>query len=51
MKHDHNHDNARSAGHQLMPARFAYTYLTTTVCITGTFLASWKHDPAFLRRW
>jgi hypothetical protein len=30
MKHNHNHDNARSAGLQLMPVRFEFTYPTAT---------------------
>jgi 1,4-alpha-glucan branching enzyme len=38
MKHNHNHDNARSAGPQLVPVRFEFTHPTaTTVCIAGTF--------------
>jgi 1,4-alpha-glucan branching enzyme len=38
MKHNHNHDNARSAGLQLQPVRFEFTHPTaTTVCIAGTF--------------
>jgi 1,4-alpha-glucan branching enzyme len=37
MKHNHNHDNARSAGRELVPVRFEFTHPTaTTVCIVGT---------------
>jgi 1,4-alpha-glucan branching enzyme len=36
MKHNHNHDNARSP--QLVPVRFEFNHPTaTTVCIAGTF--------------
>ena len=38
MKHNHNHDNARSTGPQLVPVRFEFTHPTaTTVCLAGTF--------------
>jgi 1,4-alpha-glucan branching enzyme len=38
MKHNHNHDNARNAGSQLVPVRFEFTHPTaTTVCVAGTF--------------
>jgi 1,4-alpha-glucan branching enzyme len=38
MKHNHNHDNGRSAGPQLVPVRFEFTHPTAkTVCIAGTF--------------
>ena len=38
MKHNHNHDNSRSAGPQLVPVRFEFTHPTaTTVCVAGTF--------------
>jgi 1,4-alpha-glucan branching enzyme len=38
MKHNHNHDNVRSTGPQLVPVRFEFTHPTaTTVCIAGTF--------------
>jgi 1,4-alpha-glucan branching enzyme len=38
MKHNHNHDNVRSAGTPLVPVRFEFTHPTaTTVCIAGTF--------------
>jgi 1,4-alpha-glucan branching enzyme len=38
MKHNHNHDNARSAGPELVPVRFEFTHPSaTTVCVAGTF--------------
>ena len=38
MKHNHNHDNVRSAGLQLKPVGFEFTHpTTTTVCVAGTF--------------
>jgi 1,4-alpha-glucan branching enzyme len=38
MKHNHNHDNARSAGLQSQPVRFEFTHPTaTTVSVAGTF--------------
>jgi len=38
MKHNHNHDNVRSAGPELVPVRFEFTHPTaTTVCVAGTF--------------
>ena len=38
MKHNHNHDNAPSAGLQLVPVRFEFTHPTAaTVCVAGTF--------------
>ena len=38
MKHNHNHDNACSAGLQLQPVRFEFIHPTaTTVAIAGTF--------------
>ena len=38
MKHNRNHDNARSAGLQLQPVRFEFTHPTaTTVSVAGTF--------------
>lgn len=38
MKHNKNHDNARSAGPELVPVRFEFTHPTaSTVCIAGTF--------------
>ena len=56
MKHNHNHDNARSAGPQLQPVRFEFTHPTaTTVCIAGTF-NQWQPEaktlhPAGGGRW
>jgi 1,4-alpha-glucan branching enzyme len=38
MKHNHQHDNAPSAGPQLVPVRFEFTSPTAkTVCLAGTF--------------
>jgi len=38
MKHNHNHDNAQSAGLQLVPVRFEFTHPTAkSVCLAGTF--------------
>jgi 1,4-alpha-glucan branching enzyme len=38
VKHNHNHDNARSAGLQLKPVRFEFTRpQANTVCVAGTF--------------
>jgi len=38
MKHNHNHDNARDTGHQLVPVRFEFTHPTArTVSVAGTF--------------
>src|SRR5512134_1525838 len=38
MKHNKNHDNARSAGPQLVSVRFEFTHPTaTTVSVAGTF--------------
>ena len=38
MKHNKNHDNAKSAGPQLEPVRFEFTHPTArTVCVAGTF--------------
>jgi 1,4-alpha-glucan branching enzyme len=38
MKHNHKHDNARSAGPELVPVRFEFTHPTaTSVCVAGTF--------------
>jgi 1,4-alpha-glucan branching enzyme len=38
MKHNHNHDNARNTGLQLVTVRFEFTHPTaTTVCVAGTF--------------
>jgi hypothetical protein len=38
MKHNKNHDNAKSTGPPLVPVRFEFTHPTaTTVCVAGTF--------------
>jgi 1,4-alpha-glucan branching enzyme len=38
VKHNHNHDNARSADSQLVTVRFEFAHPTaTTVCVAGTF--------------
>jgi 1,4-alpha-glucan branching enzyme len=38
MKHNHNHDNMKSASPPLVPVRFEFTNPTaTTVCLAGTF--------------
>jgi 1,4-alpha-glucan branching enzyme len=38
MKHNHNDDNTRSAGPQLVPVRFEFTHPTAiTVSVVGTF--------------
>jgi len=38
MKHNKNHDNAKSTGPQLVPVRFEFTHPTAiTVCVAGTF--------------
>jgi 1,4-alpha-glucan branching enzyme len=38
MKHNHNHDNAGSAGPRLVPVRFEFTHPTaTSVYIAGSF--------------
>jgi 1,4-alpha-glucan branching enzyme len=38
MKHNHNHDNAPSAGPLLVPVRFELTHPTaSTVAVAGTF--------------
>ena len=57
MKHNHNHDNVRSAGPQLVPVRFEFTHPTaTTVCVAGTF-NRWQPEAKTLhptgggRRW
>jgi 1,4-alpha-glucan branching enzyme len=48
MKHNHNHDNAPSAGPQLQPVRFEFTHPTaTTVCLAGTF-NQWKPEAKTL---
>jgi len=38
MKHNKQHDNARSEGLRLEPVRFEFTHPTaSTVCVAGTF--------------
>ena len=38
MKHNHNHDNARSAEPQLVTVRFEFTDpAASSVCVAGTF--------------
>lgn len=38
MKHNKNHDNASSAGPQMVPVRFEFTDPTAhTVCVAGSF--------------
>jgi 1,4-alpha-glucan branching enzyme len=38
MKHNTNHDNAKSSGPELEPVRFEFTHPTaTTVCVAGAF--------------
>lgn len=38
MKHNKNHDIARSSGPQLVPVHFEFNHPTaTTVCVAGTF--------------
>jgi len=38
MNHNHNHDNARRIGPQLVPVRFEFNDPTaTTACVAGTF--------------
>ena len=49
MKHNHNHDNVRSASTPLVPVRFEFTHPTaTTVCIAGTF-NQWRPEAKTLR--
>jgi 1,4-alpha-glucan branching enzyme len=44
MKHNKSHDNARSAGLQLVRVCFEFTHPTaTTVCLAGTF-NNWKPE-------
>ena len=57
MKHNHNHDNVRCVGLQMVPVRFEFTHPTTaTVCITGTFNhwqaeAKTPHSSSVSRWW
>jgi 1,4-alpha-glucan branching enzyme len=56
MRHNKKHDNARSAGPQLLPVRFEFTDPTATaVCVAGTF-NDWQPEaktlhPAGSGRW
>jgi 1,4-alpha-glucan branching enzyme len=48
VKHNHNHDNAPSAGPQLVPVRFEFTHPTAaTVCVAGTF-NNWQPEAKAL---
>lgn len=48
MKHNKNHDNARSTGPQLVPVRFEFTHPTaTTVCVAGCF-NNWQPEAKTL---
>jgi 1,4-alpha-glucan branching enzyme len=48
MKHNHNHDNARSPGPQLVPVRFEFMNPTAkTVCVAGTF-NNWQPEAKTL---
>ena len=48
MKHNKNHDNAKSAGPQLIPVHFEFTHPTaTTVCVAGCF-NHWKPEAKAL---
>ena len=48
MKHNHNHNNARSAGPELVTVRFEFTHPTaTTVCVAGTF-NQWRPEAKTL---
>jgi hypothetical protein len=39
MKHNHNHDNVRSAGVHLIPVRFEYAQpMAVAVCVAETFI-------------
>jgi len=56
MKHNKNHDNARSVGPHLVPVRFEFIHPTaSTVCVAGTF-NQWQPEaktlhPAGGGRW
>ena len=44
MKHNKNHDNAKSAEPELVPVRFEFTHPTArSVCIAGTF-NNWRPE-------
>ena len=48
MKHNHNHDNAPTAGSQLVPVRFEFTHPTASVvCVAGTF-NNWQPEAKAL---
>ena len=48
MKHNKNHDNAKSAGPQLVPVRFEYNNPTAlTVAVAGTF-NNWQPDAKLM---
>ena len=48
MKHNKKHDNARSAGPQLVPVHFEFTHPTaTTVSVAGCF-NNWKPEAKAL---
>lgn len=48
MKHNHNHDNAPSAGPQLIPVRFEFAHPTAAqVSVAGTF-NDWQCDTKAL---
>ena len=48
MKHNHNDDNVRDAGPELVPVRFEFTHPTaTTVCVAGTF-NNWQPEAKTL---
>ena len=50
MKHNHNHDNVRDAGLELVPVQFEFTHPTaTTVCVAGTF-NHWRPEAKTLHR-
>jgi len=49
MKHNHNHENARRIGPQLVPVRFEFKDPTaTTVCVAGPF-NHWQPEANALR--
>ena len=49
MKHNKNHDNAKSGGPPLQPVRFEFTDPTAhTVCVAGTF-DNWRPDAKPMR--
>jgi 1,4-alpha-glucan branching enzyme len=51
MKHNHNHDNARTPGPELVPVHFEFTHATaSTVCVAGTF-NDWQAATKSMHRW